>query len=106
MRLRRTQKTRLTGNNAASITKAMHPKPFSRRDLGKLALAALPLSKVKAARVTSSTLSGVKIGVITGSFRRQLPPIAGADNLDTLIAAMSSIGLSHVELDPSYIKPG
>jgi sugar phosphate isomerase/epimerase len=84
----------------------MHPKPFSRRDLGKLALAALPLSKVKAARVTSSTLSGVKIGVITGSFRGQLPPVPGADSLDTLIAAMSAIGLSHVELDPSYIKPG
>jgi sugar phosphate isomerase/epimerase len=79
---------------------------YSRRELGKLALGYWPLSMAMAQRVPSSTLHGVKIGVITGSFRGQLPAPPGADTLDTLISAMRTIGLNHVELDPSYIKPG
>jgi sugar phosphate isomerase/epimerase len=79
---------------------------ISRRDFGKLGVAAMALSRARGAGVPASSVSGVKLGVITGSFHAQLAPVPGGDALDALIAALKSTGISYVELDSTYIRPG
>jgi sugar phosphate isomerase/epimerase len=61
----------------------------TRRDFGKIALAAIPLARAWAA--TNSNFGGVQIGAITYSFR-------GMNDLDAIIQAMVKIGLGEVEL--------
>jgi sugar phosphate isomerase/epimerase len=62
---------------------------YTRRDLGRLALAALPASLALAA--PNSKIKGVQIGAITYSFRQGVPKAE-------IIPAMAKIGLSEVEL--------
>jgi sugar phosphate isomerase/epimerase len=64
----------------------------TRRDIGKLALAGLPALRAFGAPALNSTIKGVKIGVITYSFR------GGINTIDDIIAAITKIGLSEVEL--------
>src|SRR5690349_1259381 len=61
---------------------------YSRRDFGKLALAALPAAA--SATAINSRIDGVQIGVISYSFR-DLP-------VSQIIPAMMKIGLGEVEL--------
>ncbi len=62
---------------------------YSRRDLGRMALASIPLAKALAA--VNSKFDGVQIGAITYSFR-------GTNDLDAIIQMMVRIGLSEAEL--------
>jgi sugar phosphate isomerase/epimerase len=62
---------------------------YTRRDAGKIAVAALPLARALGA--PNSRFNGVQIGVITYSFR-------GMPDLDEIIKAMVQIGLNEVEL--------
>ncbi len=68
---------------------------YSRRDFGKIALAALPLSA--AAAKIDSKISGVMIGAQTYSFRDR--------SLDECVKAMSSIGLGYAELWSGHLEP-
>lgn len=66
----------------------------TRRELGKMALAALPLARLAETSLwaaMNSKINGVQIGAITYSFR-SLP------NPEAIITAMTQIGLSEVEL--------
>jgi len=67
---------------------------YSRRDFGKLALAALPAAASAAA--ANSKIDGVQIGVISYSFR-DLP-------VSQIIPAMVKIGLSEVELMSNHAE--
>ena len=74
----------------------------SRRDFGKLALAALPASAF-AARI-NSTVAGVRLGTITYSFR-DLPRTPGKDNIDDLIRALTACGIGEIELYSPNLEP-
>jgi len=62
---------------------------FTRRDAGKIALATVPA--LRAFGAVKSKFGGVRIGVITYSFR-------GMNNLDDIIKTMVQIGLGECEL--------
>jgi sugar phosphate isomerase/epimerase len=81
---------------------------YSRRDFGRLALAASPLSLIPVsaalgARIDSS-VNGVKLGAITYSFR-DLPRTAGQDNVDDVIKALTACGMGEIELYSPNIEP-
>jgi sugar phosphate isomerase/epimerase len=62
---------------------------YSRRDLGRMAFASVPLASALAA--VNSKFDGVQIGTITYSFR-------GTNDLDAIVQMMARIGLSEAEL--------
>jgi sugar phosphate isomerase/epimerase len=70
---------------------------FTRRDLGKLALAAVPA--VKCFGAPNSKIGGVQIGVQSYSFRNM-------NNLDDVLNAISTCGLSEVELMSNHVEAG
>lgn len=72
---------------------------FTRRDFGKIALAALPLSSAFAK--INSKINGVQLGVQTYSFR-DLPP---EGIVDAVIKAMTEIGLGECEVFASQFEP-
>src|SRR6476646_9609938 len=69
---------------------------FSRRDFGRIALAALPLAVRGAAKVNSK-VKGVQIGLQSYSFRDR--PMAKA------IEACKEVGLGEVELWQGHVEP-
>ena len=69
---------------------------ISRRDLGKLALAGLPLS---------GAVDSVRIGASTYSFR-DLVRTPGLDNVDVMIAALRFAGVREIELSSVNTEPG
>ena len=86
----------------------------TRRDLGKLALAAAPFSKAIGAKKINSKVDGVQLGAITYSFNR----IASPDP-EAIIRAYVEIGLGEAELMsnhcealagapamPAFVRPG
>src|SRR3954454_12383205 len=66
---------------------------FTRRDLGKLALAALPASALLAAK-PDSNFDGVQVGVITYSYRS----MPGANDAPALLKYIVDSGCSGIEL--------
>jgi sugar phosphate isomerase/epimerase len=72
---------------------------FTRRDLGKIALASVPLSRALAAKRIDSKFSGVQIGAITYSFNR----IASPDP-EAIIKAYVEIGLGEAELMSNHCE--
>src|SRR2546430_6355563 len=67
---------------------------YTRRELGKMALAAIPLARLAETNLwaaINSRINGVQIGAITYSFRSMPNP-------EDIIKAMAQIGLSEVEL--------
>ena len=72
---------------------------FTRRDFGKITLAALPLSSALAK--INSKINGVQLGVQTYSFR-ELPP---EGIVDTVIKAMTEIGLGSCEVFAAQFEP-
>jgi len=72
---------------------------FTRRDFGKISLAALPLASAFAK--INSKINGVRLGVQTYSFR-DLPP---EGIVDTVIKAMTDIGLGECEVFASQFEP-
>jgi sugar phosphate isomerase/epimerase len=72
---------------------------ITRRDLGKLALASVPLSRALAAKRIDSKFGGVQIGAITYSFNR----IASPDP-EAIIKAYIEIGLGECELMSNHCE--
>jgi sugar phosphate isomerase/epimerase len=70
---------------------------YSRREFGKLALSAIPASRLFAAKKINSTFHGVLIGAQSYSFR-ELP-------LDGAIDGMKRIGLGECELFMGHVEP-
>ena len=72
---------------------------LTRRDLGKVALAAVPLARAMAAKRIDSKFGGVQIGAITYSFNR----IASPDP-EAIIRAYDEIGLGEAELMSNHCE--
>ncbi len=72
---------------------------YTRRDFGKITLAALPLASALAK--INSKINGVQLGVQTYSFR-DLPP---EGIVDAVIKAMTEIGLGECEVFASQFEP-
>ncbi|MDP9171469.1 MAG: sugar phosphate isomerase/epimerase, partial [Acidobacteriota bacterium] len=72
---------------------------LTRRDLGKLALAAVPLSSAIGASRINSKFGGVQIGAITYSFNT----IASPDP-EAIIRAYVEIGLGEAELMSNHCE--
>src|SRR5271169_4905386 len=72
---------------------------YTRRDFGKIALAALPVASALAK--INSKVNGVQLGVQTYSFR-DLPP---EGIVDAVIKAMTEIGLGECEVFASHFEP-
>jgi len=70
---------------------------YTRRDFGKIALAAIPASSVLAQKKIDSTIAGVMIGAQSYSFREK--------PLDGVIQAMVDIGLGECELFSPHVEP-
>src|SRR6476469_940823 len=72
---------------------------FSRRDLGKIALASVTMSRALSAKTIDSKFGGVQIGAITYSFNR----IASPDP-EAIIKAYVEIGLGEAELMSNHCE--
>src|SRR6266853_2143888 len=73
-------------------TETGDPVDLTRRDLGKLALAAIPASRLLAK--PNSTFDGVRVGVITYSYRS----MPGANDAEALLKYIVDSGISEIEL--------
>ncbi len=73
---------------------------LTRREFGAVALSTVVLPSV----LRAQTVSGVRLGVQTYSFRELMRP-AGADMVDPIIAAMQECGLTECELWAPQIEP-
>jgi sugar phosphate isomerase/epimerase len=71
---------------------------YSRRQFGKTALAALPLSML------SAKANGVTLGVMTYSYRA-LPQTPGVDRVDGQIEALKTNGSRDIELFEAEVQP-
>jgi len=69
---------------------------YTRRDLGKMALATVPMASALAK--VNSKFHGVQIGAITYSFR------AMTSDVDELIKAMVQLGLGEAELMSNSVE--
>jgi sugar phosphate isomerase/epimerase len=76
-------------------------REFTRTALSMLALPAWAASKVFAIELT---VSGVKLGITTGSLN-PLPQVAGKDPLDVLIGELVEMGIGNVELAGGFFGP-
>ena len=72
---------------------------YTRRDIGKIALASVPLSRALGAKKIDSRFGGVRIGAITYSFNR----IASPDP-EAIIKAYVEIGLGEAELMSNHCE--
>jgi len=72
---------------------------FTRRDLGRIALASVPLSQAFATKMIDSKFGGVQIGAITYSFNR----IASPDP-EAIVKAYPEIGLGEAELMSNHCE--
>jgi sugar phosphate isomerase/epimerase len=72
---------------------------ITRRDLGKIALVSLPLSRAFGAKMINSKFGGVQVGAITYSFNR----IASPDPM-AIIKAYEDIGLGEAELMSNHCE--
>lgn len=74
----------------------MDAMSYTRRDLGKIALAAIPFARGQAK--INSKFGGVQIGAITYSFRDS------TNELDAIIKAMAQLGLGEAELTSDHAE--
>ncbi len=82
---------------------------YSRRDFGKLALCGLATAATSAPRLlgagqAGSTVRGVNLGIITGSLGA-IPPVDGADVVDTIVAQCKDLGVGWVEFVNTLVEP-
>ena len=77
---------------------------YTRREFGKVTLAALALPRLAEAAEVDSRVGGVRLGVQTYSFR-DLPRQPGSDAVDTIINAMTECGLGDCELYAPQVEP-
>jgi sugar phosphate isomerase/epimerase len=71
---------------------------FTRRDLGKIALASVPLSRAFGAKMINSKIDGVQIGAITYSFNTI------ANDPPAIINAYVEVGLGEAELMSNHCE--
>lgn len=76
---------------------------YSRRELGKMALAAIALPRV--AGLAAQEVAGVRLGVQTYSFR-DIPRTADGDAVGPVIDAMKQAGFTECELFAPQLEPG
>jgi sugar phosphate isomerase/epimerase len=69
----------------------------SRRDFGRIALVALPLTTIRGAQKVDSKIAGVQIGAQSYSFRDR--------PMDKAIAAYREVGLGECELWQGHVEP-
>ena len=74
---------------------------LTRRDFGRVALAALPVTSALAAKKIDSKINGVQLGVQTYSYR-EFPP---EGIVDAVIKAMTEDGLGECEVFSSQFEP-
>src|SRR5580704_4868965 len=67
---------------------------YTRRDIGKMAAAALPLTASLVAAKPNSKFGGVQVGTISYSFR-EMPD---GNNAEAILSHMVDLGLSGIEL--------
>ena len=72
---------------------------FTRRDLGKIAIASVPLSRAFAAKMIDSKFGGVQIGAISYSFNRLASP-----DPEAIVKAYVEIGLGECELMSNHCE--
>jgi sugar phosphate isomerase/epimerase len=72
---------------------------FSRREIGRIALASVPLAKAFGAKMIDSRINGVQIGAITYSFNRIATP-----DPEAIIRAYPEIGLGECELMSNHCE--
>ena len=72
---------------------------FTRRDLGRIALASVPLRAALGAKRINSVFGGVRIGAITYSFNR----IASPDP-EAIVRAFVEVGLGEAELMSNHCE--
>ncbi len=80
---------------------------YTRREFGRLTLAALALPRALASAASArvdSTVRGVPVGVQTYSFR-ELPRPEASDAVDVIIQAMTACGLGECELWSPQVEP-
>src|SRR5438477_9170847 len=75
----------------------------TRRDFGRVVLAAVPVGMAFAEKI-NSTINGVKLGTITYSFR-DFPRTPGTDNIDAIIQALTECGIGEIELFSANVEP-
>src|SRR5260370_1120213 len=91
-RTRHLSTTRQQSRMPSSIKRREDPVDLTRRDLGKLALAAIPASRLIAK--PNSNFDGVRVGVITYSYRS----MPGANDAEALLKYIVDSGISGIEL--------
>ena len=72
---------------------------LTRRDIGKIAVASLPLARAFAAKMIDSKIEGVQIGAITYSFHRLASP-----DPEAIVRAYAEIGLGECELMSNHCE--
>jgi sugar phosphate isomerase/epimerase len=72
---------------------------LTRRDIGKIAVASLPLARAFAAKMIDSKIEGVQIGAITYSFNRLASP-----DPEAIVRAYAEIGLGECELMSNHCE--
>jgi sugar phosphate isomerase/epimerase len=95
--LNRGQNYPTRGKDSILSAESRSPSIYSRREFGKLTLAALPFSVAINQSPHKSTVKGVQIGVQSFSFRSLRGP-------DAIIKAMVQIGLGSVELMSNHAE--
>jgi sugar phosphate isomerase/epimerase len=87
---------------------------YSRRELGRLALAGVAVSSLGAPILTGaasaqaridSTFNGVRLGMGTGSLNPLPPTPAGGDVIDTVIKSCVECGMGYIELVNGLVEP-
>jgi hypothetical protein len=77
--------------------------PLSRREFGRVVGAGMPLAALLGSRPVAAA-TAVRLGVTTSSFR-DLPRIAGRDNVDDVIRALQAARATLVELALVNVEP-
>ncbi len=75
---------------------------ISRREFGAFVVAGAPLYALSTTRPVSA--GGLVVGVTTASFR-ELPRVAGRDNVDDVIAAVRAVRAESLELSLANVEP-
>jgi sugar phosphate isomerase/epimerase len=88
--------------------KLSHMTTYTRRDLGKLTLAALPLAGFSfsgaLAAQTNNQIAGLQFGIETFSFH-DLPPAGDPELIPTIIRNMNELGLAECEIMSGHVEP-
>lgn len=77
---------------------------YSRRDFGKLAVTGLPLASTAWGAKINSTVKGVRLGIMSISFR-DFKRTPGKDNVDDIVKGLVECGAGDAELFSPNVEP-